>query len=326
MNSGIRPKTTRSTTTDNLYAYHGHTLDSLPDALKAEGIEYLPSQPRFTRSKLHAILNDRAYIGEIRYHGQWHPGTHEQLVDRKLWDRVQAVLNRKVYRSHQMIYASELISCAHCGSPITGERKFKKTKSGVREYVYYRCTQYHKGDHPRVRLTENQLDSQILEIFDSLRVENEEFRNLFREQLREAANWALAKANDEDKSLKKRHAEVVRLQQQLLNLRLLEEINSSTFAAKSRALRDEEAELKQEMEQSSRSRHEMIDLAIKTFELSQSLRQQWVTADCSAKRRVLEILCLNCSLVDVSLCVSMRNLFDLLAKWLVSRDSRGDRI
>lgn len=123
-------------------------------------------------------------------------------------------------------------------------------------------------------MSENQLDSQILEIFDSLRVENEEFRNLFREQLREAANWALAKANDEDKSLKKRHAEMVRLQQQLLNLRLLEEINSSRFAAKSRELRDEEAELKQEMEQSSRSRHQMIDPAIKTFELSQSLRQQ----------------------------------------------------
>lgn len=30
-----------------------------------------------------------------------------------------------------MIYASELISSAHCGSPITGERKFKKAKSGV---------------------------------------------------------------------------------------------------------------------------------------------------------------------------------------------------
>ena len=91
-----------------------------------------------------------------------------------------------------MTYASDLIECAHCGSPITGERKTKMTKSGERDYVYYRCTQYHKGDHPRIRLTENELDAQMLAIFDTLRVEDDEFRDLFREQLRQATNWESA--------------------------------------------------------------------------------------------------------------------------------------
>jgi DNA invertase Pin-like site-specific DNA recombinase len=310
----------------DLYAYHSHTIDSLPDALKAEGIEYLPSQTKFTRSKLHVILTDRAYIGEIRYHGQWHPGTHEPLVDRKLWDRVQTMLNQKVYKSHQMTYASELITCAHCGSPVTGERKYKNTKSGVREYVYYRCTQYHKGDHPRVRLTENELDSQMLSIFDSLRVEDDEFRNLFREQLREATNWDQRSSAQKAKQLQDELVVVRDQQDRLLNLRMLDEIDAATFAFKSRELRDREAELKLEIDTADRGRHEIIDLAIKAFELSQSLREQWVTADYAAKRRILEILCLNCSLVDVSLSVSMRKPFDLLAKGLILKDSRGDRI
>lgn len=64
---------------------------------------------------------------------------------------------------------------------------------------------------------------QMLSIFDSLRVEDDEFRDLFREQLRQATNWEFAQANQEDGNLKKRHTEVGRLQQQLLNLRLLEE-------------------------------------------------------------------------------------------------------
>lgn len=63
----------------------------------------------------------------------------------------------------------------------------------------------------------------------------------------------------------------------------------------------------------------------KAFELSQALRQQWVTADYAAKRRILEILCLNCTLVDVNLSVSTRKPFDLLSKGLASKDSRGDR-
>lgn len=147
---------------------------------------YLPSTPKIGRSKLYTILTDRAYIGEIKFRGQWLPGTHSPIIDQRLWDRVQTLLGQKVYKQHQMTYASDLIECAHCGSPITGQRKFKMTKSGEREYVYYRCTQYHKGDHPRIRLTENELDAQMLAIFDTLRVEDAEFRDTFREELRKA--------------------------------------------------------------------------------------------------------------------------------------------
>lgn len=97
---------------------------------------------------------------------------------------------------------------------------------------------YHKGDHPRIRLTENELDAQMLAIFDTLRVEDAEFRDLFREQLRQATNWEFGQASKEDGNLKNRHTEVVRLQQQLLNLRLLEEIDADTYAEKARELRD----------------------------------------------------------------------------------------
>ncbi|MEZ6142608.1 MAG: recombinase family protein [Zavarzinella sp.] len=309
-----------------LYGYHSHTLDTLPDALLSEGIEYLPSMPKAVRSKLYTILTDRAYIGEIKFRGQWYQGTHEPLVDQKLWQRVQILLGQKVYKSHQMTYASDLIECAHCGSPITGERKFKMTKSGEREYVYYRCTQYHKGDHPRTRLTENELDSQMLAIFDTLRVEDAEFRDLFREQLRQATNWDQDGAISKVAQLQEELTSVRHRQKQLLNLRMLEEIDAETFASTSRDMRDREAELKLEIDASDRCRHEIIDIAVKAFELSQSLREKWVTADYAAKRRILEIICLNCSLVDANLCVAMRKPFDLLAKGLLQKDSRGDWI
>ncbi len=182
------------------------------------------------------------------------------------------------------------------------------------------------GEDPRIRLTERQLDSQMLAIFDSLRVEDDEFRDTFREQLRQATNWEFAQASKADGVLKNRHAEVVRLQAQLLNLRLLEEIDADTLAHKARELRDEAASLRLEIERCDRGRHETIDIAVKAFELSQSLRAKWVTADYAAKRRILEIVCLNCTLDDVNLCATKRKPFDLLAKGLVSKDSRGDVI
>ena len=75
-----------------------------------------------------------------------------------------------------------------------------------------------------------------------------------------------------------------------------------------------------------RSHDENAELAAKVFELSQTLRSQWLTADYSAKRRILETVFLNCVLDDVTLVPTMRKPFDVLAEGLVSEKSRGDRI
>lgn len=181
-------------------------------------------------------------------------------------------------------------------------------------------------DHPRIRLTEAELDVQMLALFDKLRVEDDEFRHTFREELRKATNWDLAGSSKDDDNIKKRHTEVARLQGQLLNLRLLEEIDADTYATKAQELRDEAATLRLEIERCDRGRNETIDIAVKAFELSQNLRAKWFAADHAAKRRLLEIVCLNFSLVDVSLVPAMRKPFDLLAEGLLQKNSRGDRI
>lgn len=310
----------------HLYAYEQHTLDSLLEALAAEGITYCPSQPRFTRSKLYQILRDRSYIGEVKYQGQWHPGTHEPLVDRPTWDRVQAILGGKVYRCTELTYAGELMTCGHCGHLITGESKIKKTKHGEKEYVYYRCGHYNVPGHPRVRVTEVELDQQVLALFDKMRIEDEEARGWFVEVLRTRSQEEQQAGREQVEDLNRQLTVVMQQQERLLNLRLLNEIDAHTFTAKKTELRDREARLKLQVETASRGRHENADLAVKAFELSQSLRQKWLTADYAVKRRVLEILFLNCRLVDATLVPEMRKPFDVVAEGLVFEQSRGERI
>lgn len=309
-----------------LYAYHNHTLDSLLQALADEGITYCPSQPRFTRSKLYAILRDRCYIGEVRYQGQWFPGTHAPLVDRETWDRVQALLGDKIYRSTELTYAGELITCGHCGHPITGEAKVKKTKNGEKEYVYYRCCDYNEPGHPRIRLTEAELDQQVLALFDQMRIDCAKVRDWFARMIR-------ARSQDDQKETRaqveelSRQLTVVRQQQErLLNLRLLDEIDTHAYHAKNTDLRDREARLKLQIEANDRGRHEYADLAVKAFELSQNVREEWVTADYDVKRRYLEIFWLNCRLDGATLVPEMRKPFDVVAEGLVSEASRGERI
>ncbi len=306
-----------------LYAHHGHTIDSLITQLKDEGFSYRPSQARFSRSKVHAILTDRAYIGEVSYHGQWYPGIHPPLVDRAKFDRVQSLLGGIKYQSHGLLYASGLIKCSHCGGWITGELK---TKSGPRQYSYYRCTKYSQKGHPRTRVRGEVIDQQVLQIFDAIRIDDDDVRDWFLRiiQTKNRDNQVASR-----KHVSELHRQISSLQSQqdeLLNLRILKEIDESTFARKNTELRDRIAKLNLEAESTDRVKQEHSDIAVRAFELSQTLRETWVSADNAAKRRLLEIVCLNYELDDVSLVVEMRKPFDVLAEGLQMDESRGERI
>jgi DNA invertase Pin-like site-specific DNA recombinase len=310
----------------HLFAYQNHTLDSLAEKLAAEGRRFRPSSPKFPRSSLHSILKDRDYIGEIEFRGQWYPGKHEPLVDRETWDRVQALLGGHVYQSHEMTYASERIVCGHCGHPITGEKKTKRTKAGERHYVYYRCTYYNVGDHPRTRVTEGQLDQQLLAILERMRIDDDEVREWFRTVLRSQTKDQQADSLAQRAEVQRQMSLTVNQQDKLVDLRIREEIDLDTFAKKQTELRDRLSKLKLQLDVIDRSHDEMADLAVKVFELSQMLSQKWLTADYATKRRIMEIVFLNCRLDDATLVPTIRKPFDILAEGPSVSSSRGDRI
>ena len=309
-----------------LFAYHNLTLDSLSAKLDAEGRRFRESFPKFPRSSLHAILRDRAYIGELEFRGQWYPGKHEPLTDRATWDRVQTLLGGHIYQSHEMTYAGERIVCGHCGHPITGEKKTKRTKDGERQYIYYRCTYYNIQGHPRTRVTEADIDRQVLAVFDKMRIENPEVRDWVREVLKSQTKDAQSDSLAQRAEIQRQITLAVQQQNRIIDMRIDQEIDATIFAGKQTELRDRISGLKLQLDVIDRSHDEMCDLAVKVFELSQALRQTWLTADYATKRRILEIVFLNCQLVDVNLVPTIRKPFDVLAEGLLVQSSRGDRI
>jgi hypothetical protein len=119
---------------------------------------------------------------------------------------------------------------------------------------------------------------------------------------------------------------VVQQQDRLVNMRMFDEITAETFAAKSTELRDRAAALRLQLETTDRQHDEVGEIAVKALELSQSLTQKWVAAGYAEKRRILEIICLNFRLDDVTLVPTMRKPFDIVAKGLLMQSSRGDWI
>jgi len=92
----------------------------------------------FFRGALYELLSNPVYIGEIRHKGVRHPGLHEPIVDRELWDGTQLLL-----RSHAGQRVPRATKSA--ASPLTGRLFDESGQSltpthamkGERRYRYY---------------------------------------------------------------------------------------------------------------------------------------------------------------------------------------------
>ena len=307
-----------------LYAYENCTLEGIVKRFADDGIEYRQSTPRWSKTSVYNMLTDRAYIGEVRYRDAWYPGKQEVIIDRSTWDRVQALLGSSQQISHTTTYAADLIECGFCGHKITGELKVKKTKRGSKEYCYYRCTKYNQPGHPRHRVTEAAFDKQVLAVFDKMRIEDDSVRDWFRAVLASKTRDAQSDARAQRVELQRQEKLIAAQQDRLLNLRINDQIDEATFSRKQTELRDRLAAIKLQSDVLDRSRDENAELASKVFELSQSLRQKWLTADYAEKRKILEIVWLNCKLVDVTLVPEIRKPFDVLIEGPLTKESGGE--
>ncbi|MBI5843205.1 MAG: recombinase family protein [Deltaproteobacteria bacterium] len=90
---------------------------------------------------VYRLLNNRVYIGEIIHKEASYPGEHEGIVDRPVWDKVQAILadNKPVKismaRTKMVAPLKGVIHCGHCGCSMGPTYTRKKD----RNYTYYIC-------------------------------------------------------------------------------------------------------------------------------------------------------------------------------------------
>jgi site-specific DNA recombinase len=92
----------------------------------------------FSRGALYKLLSNPIYIGEIRHRKEHHPGQHEQIVDRELWEGTQRLLcDHAAHRREKPVHALP--------SPLAGKLFDEDgaplyvcgTTKGQRRYRYY---------------------------------------------------------------------------------------------------------------------------------------------------------------------------------------------
>lgn len=313
-----------------LYARGDMTFGLLAETLQREGHIYRPSQPRFTRTSLSYILNNRFYIGELARNGQVHEGRYQRLITRRLFDACQDILNSRNRRTGKpsIPLSGGLMRCAHCGFAITGERIRRRLRNGsVNEHLYYRCANNHpEPDHPRVRWRAEDVENAIADDLATLRIEPADVRDIFRETLIAAFEDLSSQQRRQSAALAKRHSELTAMQDRLLNAYLAGTIEEGQYRAKCEDLRSELAGVNEARERVGRIDAGVIDVAFTVFDWCQNADENWRRSNSAARRLILDSVSLNRTLSDANLCLPKRKPLDLLAEGRQSEKSRGDRI
>lgn len=311
-----------------LYAGGNMTLKSLADRLENEGHVFRNSQPRFNRTTLAWILNNRFYIGELRRNGQVFEGKYKRLIDRATFDACQDIMqgrNRR-FASPNLPLSGGLFRCAYCGQAITGERIRRKLANGsINEHVYYRCGNDEQGPgHPKVRWKAQDLEHAVVTDLARLRIPSREIANWFRKALKPPL--PISRHTSDSNGPHKRKSELAAMQDRLLNVYLTGGVDEQTFQAKSAELKSEALKVQEAIEALGDVDPTRGDAAIAVFDWSQNGAEIWRGSNSTQRRDILDSVSLNRTLSDVTLVTTKRKPFDILAEGLPSDNSRGDWI
>lgn len=129
-----------------------------------------------TLGNIYTLLENHFYYGRFEYpkkSGNWYTGRHEPLIDKELFDLVQAQVKSQILRTSEPkeFAFTKLMVCGLCGSGVSAEEKFKKLKDGrVNRHIYYGCNRSRNQSCQREYISEQDLIDQFLSLIDTVKL------------------------------------------------------------------------------------------------------------------------------------------------------------
>ncbi|MFE7064589.1 recombinase family protein [Sutcliffiella sp. NPDC057660] len=123
------------------YIFEKYAIDQwgyrkIASNLNEQGIK-TKNEKHWSITSVKTILNNRIYIGDVKWKGSFTKGKHTRIIDDTLWKQTQKILQIKSYlpeKLHPGTYSlSGLIKCPECNSPMVQGNSSKK-------YKYYQCS------------------------------------------------------------------------------------------------------------------------------------------------------------------------------------------
>ncbi len=128
----------------------------------------------FTKSSLHKLLTNVAYIGKVKYKSEVHAGEHGAIVSLGVWQRVQAILSRNGRTGGEQVrnkfgaLLKGLLRCVPCDCAMSPTLS---TREGNKRYRYYVCSSAQKrGWHtcPSKSIPAQKIEQMVLDKIEAI--------------------------------------------------------------------------------------------------------------------------------------------------------------
>ena len=154
-------------------AYHGQSGRDILGWLNEIGFKTRTGH-NIALSRIYTTLREHFYYGHFEYplgSGIFYDGKHEPIIDKDLFDKVQACLvhaprPRPGTKEFNFV---KIFKCGKCGSGVTASEKFKRLKNGgINKYIYYHCAKFRNRYCHEKYIREDNLIGLLLQLFDNI--------------------------------------------------------------------------------------------------------------------------------------------------------------
>ena len=292
-----------------LYATGNYSLLELSRKIFAEGFTICKNGKKIPKSVVHRIFNNSIYYGEFSWAGKMYRGTHEPIISKELYERVQNIMDEKGNRRTRVQkynWAFQgLLTCGHCGCALSAEIKKQR-------YVYYHCTG-NKGKCPEKWVREEVVAKQFGQIIDALKMDSG------------VLDWVVAALRESHQDEKRYHDERVaalqdnykKLQHRLDAMyvdKLDGRIDPNFHDQKNAEWKQEQDAVLKKIESHQGANRTYFDEGLKLLELAQRAVFLYEKQDMQEKRRIINFVCSNSIWKDGRLYPNYRQPFDMLAE------------
>jgi len=170
----------------NLYSTGNYSLEDIRDFLTDRGVMSVKDDSKpLSLSTVNRVLANPFFIGIVNWSGVQAKGSHEPLIDKDVFEKVQEVTTMRNYagerkRKHPHFLKGTLF-CGECGSRLSIAKAKKK-------YNYFYClgTKHGRGCTHTKHVLATDIEKQIEELYEQIQLPKESIKKLvkdFREEL-----------------------------------------------------------------------------------------------------------------------------------------------
>lgn len=275
----------------------------------------------FGKGYLERLLKNPFYAGSFRWEDRIYAGTHTPLVDRDLFEAVQAVFrshNKPKHRKREFAFAG-LLTCAYDECSVTAEIKREK-------YIYYHCTG-HRGKCELPYFREEHLGERLADVLRDVHIPDGILQQIVRGLQTDQGSFEKARA-EKCEQLQQRLATIRRRIEQAYTDKLDGAIPEEFWNRKSAEWQAEESEVLgalNGLDQAAGATH--VANATRILELANRACFLYLKQDAAERAKLLKLVVSNCRIDALNLYPTYRKPFDLIARraktggWYAREDS-----